>query len=328
MNTQMSVMNRSYFIPMLLLGSVFLAAGVYGIRAARIALELYEKQSIHYVRKPGIQVDRETMLKNIRSSLGEATVLRCEHMRLHALSVTFVGLVFIAWAFDRRSMYARSRVARGNEAAGKLMKVKMQIRSIAFSGLLLLFALGTVVQLRQIMPEWVNHMRARSQRMENERMKAFLEENGIPVKYVHWGHGKGGKTVHLEGPEVREVSILSELPINYLTLQNTQVTNLNPLRKCPLWNLSLEGSSVSDISPLAGTHIRHLDLRETNVLDLRPLARMPDLKSVYLSRQQVIDNLEVLRSLNITVQEEPGGPSFTTGGIGWQKEYGDTNNEH
>ena len=318
-------MNRSYFIPMLLLGSVILAAGLYGIRAARIALEHYEEQSRHYVRKPGIKVDRETMLKNIRSSRrGEATALRCEHMRLHALSATFVGLVFIAWAFDRRSMYVRLHATQGGEAMGSLLKAKMQIRSIAFSVLLLLFAAGAVVQLRQIMPEWVDQMLMRSQQRKNERMKAFLEGNGIPVKHVYWGRHKGhkgGKTLHLEGPEVRDISILSDLPINYLTLRNTQVTNLNPLRKCPLRNLSLEGSSVSDISPLAGTQIWHLDLRETNVLDLRPLAQMPNLKSVYLSRQQIMDNLEVLRNLSITVKEEPGGPSFSTGGIGWQKEY-------
>ena len=318
-------MNRSYFIPMLLLGIVILATGLYGIRAARIALEHYEEQSRNYVRNPGIKVDRETMLKNIRSR-GEATALRCEHMRLHALSATFAGLVFIAWAFDRRSMYTRLRTVRSDEAAGSLLKVKMQIRSIAFSGLLLLFAVGAVVQLRQIMPEWVNHMRSRSQRRENKRVRVFLEENGIPVKYVNWRRGKGGKTIRLEGPEVRNISILSELPIIFLTLRNTQVTNLNPLKRCPLWHLSLEGSSVSDISPLAGTQIRHLDLRETNVLDLRPLVRMPDLKSVYLSRQQIIVNLEVLRNLSITVKEAPGGPSFTTRGIGWQKEYEDANN--
>ena len=321
-------MNRSYFIPMLLLGSVILVIGLYGLRAARIALEHYEEQSRNYVRKPGIKVDRETMLKNIRSSRrGEATALRCEHMRLHALSATFAGLVFIMWAFDRRSMYARLQTARGGEVEGKLLKVKMQIRSIAFSGLLLLFAAGAVMQLRQIMPEWVSQMRMRSQRRQNERMKTFLEENGIPVKHVYWRHGKGGKTIRLEGPEVRDISILSELPINSLTLQDTQVTNLKPLKKCPLWRLSLEGSSVSDISPLAGTQIEHLDLRETNVLNLRPLIRMPKLKSVYLSRQQIIDNLGVLRNLSITVQEVvPGGPKFKTGGIEWQKEYEDANN--
>jgi hypothetical protein len=329
MSNQRSAINRSYFVPMILLGSVIFGAGLYGIRAARVALEHYEEQSRHYVRKPGIKVDRETMLSTIRSSRGEATVLRCEHMRLHALSATFVGLVFIVWAFDRRSMYARLRTARGDETIGSLLKVKMQIRSIAFSGLLLLFALGAIVQLRQIMPDWVNIMRMRSQRRENDRMRAFLEKNGIPVKYVYWGHGKGGKTIRLEGPEVREVSILSELPINSLTLQNTQVTNLSPLRKCPLWSLSLEGSSVSDISPLAGTQIGHLDLRETNVLDLRPLAQMPNLKSVFLSRQQIMFNLEVLRNLKITVQEVvPGGPTFKTGELGWQKEFEDANNVH
>ena len=305
---------------MLLLGSVILGAGLYGIRAARIALEQYEEQSRNYVRKPGIKVDRETMLKNIRSR-GEATVLRCEHMRLHALSATFVGLVFIVWAFDRRSMYARLQAARDCEAAGKLLKVKMQVRSIAFSGLLLMFVAGAFVQLRQIMPEWINHVRAQSRRRENERIRAFLEENGIPVKYVNWGRGKGGKTIRIEGTEIKDISILSELPIVFLTLQNTQVTNLNPLRKCPLLHLSLEGSSVSDISPLAGTQIWHLDLREKNVLDLWPLSQMPNLESVYLSRQQIIDNLEVLRNLSITVGEAPGEPAFTTGGIGWQEEY-------
>jgi len=319
-------MNRSYFIPILLLGSIIFAAGLYGIRAARIALEQYEEQSRHYVRKAGIKVDRETMLKTIRFSRGEATALRCEHMRLHALSATFVGLVFIAWALDRRSMYARLQAARGGEAAGSLLKAKMQIRSIAFSVLLLLFAVGAMVQLRQIMPEWVNIMRMRSDHKKSEKVRAFLKENGVPVKYVNWGRGKGGKTIHLEGPEVRDISILSELPIIFLTLQNTQVTDLNPLRKCPLRHLSLEGSPVSDISPLAGTQIGFLNLRETNVLDLQPLAHMPNLERVQLSRQQIMFNLEVLRNLKIIVQEVPGGPAFTTGGIKWRKEYEDANN--
>jgi hypothetical protein len=318
-------MNRSYFIPMLLLGSVILAAGLYGIRAAGIALELYEEQSRHYVRKLGIKVDRETMLNTIRSSRGEATALRCEHMRLHALSAAFVGLVFIVWAFDRRSMYARLRVARGGEAAG-LSKAKMQIRSITFAVLLLLFTLGTVVQLRQIMPDWVNIMRMRSDQKKSEKVRAFLEGNGIPVKFVNWRRGKGGKTIHLEGSEVKDISVLSELPVVFLTLHNTKVANLNPLRKCHIRHLSLEGSPVSDISPLAGTQIEFLDLRGTNISDLQPLAHMPSLKSVQLSRRQIIDNLEVLRNLNITVQEAPGGPAFTTGGLGWRKEYEDVNN--
>jgi hypothetical protein len=319
-------MNRSYFIPMLLLGSVILAAGLYGIRAAGIALELYEEQSRHYVRKPGIKVDRETMLNTVRSSRGEATALRCDHMRLHALSAAFVGLVFIAWAFDRRSMYARLRTSRSGETVSSLLEAKMQIRSIAFAGLLILFTTGAVVQLRQVMPDWVNIMRMRSDQKKSEKVRAFLEGNGIPVKYVNCRRGKGGKTIYLEGSETKDISVLSELPVVFLTLHNTKVANLNPLRKCPIRHLSLEGSPVSDISSLAGTQIEFLDLRGTNVSDLQPLAHMPSLKSVQLSKGQIMDNLEVLRNLNITVQEVHGGPAFTTGGLEWRKEYEDVNN--
>jgi hypothetical protein len=53
---------------------------------------------------------------------------------------------------------------------------------------------------------------------------------------------------------------------------------------------------------------------------------MPSLRSVQLSRRQIMVNLKILRNLRITVQEVPSGPAFTTGGMGWRKEYEDANN--
>lgn len=310
-------MKRSYFVPMLLLGSVVLVTGLYGLRAARVALEYYEEQSHHYIRKADVKVDRETLLK----SLGPEHRRRYENMRLHALSAAFVGLVFIAWAFDRRSMYARLNATKQVPTVGARQKARMQIRSLAFCALLLMFATAAVVHMREIAPEWVNHMRIRSRRLKNERVRAFLEEKGIPVERVNWGDGKGGKSITLAGPEVRDISALAELPIRSLYLRDTNVTDLSPLSKSPLRSLFLEGSQVSDISPLAGTEIDSLFLEGTRISDLQPLAQMPKLERVHLSKQQIMDNLEVLRGLDVTVKELPDGPSLQTGGTAWQLEY-------
>ena len=47
--------------------------------------------------------------------------------------------------------------------------------------------------------------------------------------------------------------------------------------------------------PVSQAQINLLDLSETNVSDLQPLIQMPNLGSVWLSRKQISDNLEVLR---------------------------------
>lgn len=315
-------MKRSYFVPMVLFGGVAVGAGLYGLRAARIALEDYYEQRRPYVRKTVLlKLDSKTLLQ----SLGPEQALLCENMRSRALSATFVGLVFIVWAFDRRSMYVRLKATEPGESAGSMRKAMAQIRSIAFCALLLLFAVGAAVHMNQIVSEWVNHMRIRSRRLKNERVRAFLEEKGIPVTYISWGSGsKGWKSVSLAGPEVKDISALAKLPIARLELINTQVTDLNPLNKSALRSLSLERSKISDISPLAGTKIGFLNLAGTDVSDLRPLTQMPELARVRLSRQQIVDNLELLGSLDIVVEEVPEGPSLRTGGQAWQMEYEST----
>jgi hypothetical protein len=319
-------MKRSYFVPFLFLGGVLLVAGLYGIRAATMVPDLYSERNKLYSENIEQNNDRDTLLQMIRSYREETMSLQSKHMRLHALSTLFVGLVFVIWAFDRRAIYAQLQARKAEDRTVPLIKAKIWFKSIFFCGLLLLFALASLVYLRYVMPDWVNIARLRSDQKNSEHIRAFLEGNGIPVKYVNWGSGIGRKTIDLEGPEVKDISILSELPVVSLTLHNTKVTNLNPLRKCPLRHLSLEGSPVSDISPLAGTQIGFLDLRETNVSDLQPLAHMPSLRSVQLSRRQIMVNLKILRNLRITVQEVPSGPAFTTGGMGWRKEYEDANN--
>ncbi len=311
-------MKRSYFIPILSLGIILFFIGLYGIRAARIALEDYYEQRRPYVRKTvWLKLDSKTLLQ----SLEPAKALRCENMRLHALSTTFVGLVFIVWAFDRRSIYSRLQNVRDDEPKGSWPKAKMQIRSIALCIFLLIFATGAVLQLRQIMPEWVNHVRTRSDRNKEESIRAALEAKGLPVVHIYWGRGKGWKSVSLAGPQVKDISPLAELPIARLELINTQVTGLNPLNKSALRSLSLVKSPVSDISPLKGTKIQFLNLIGTDVTDLQPLCRMPELRTISLSRQQVMDNMDVLSELDLFVKEVQGGPAFRTSDPNWRQEY-------
>ena len=311
-------MRRSYFIPILSLGIIMFFVGIFGISAARIALENYYEQRHPYVRKTVLNDDSETLLK----SLGSEQALRYKNMRLHALSATCVGLVFVVWAFDRRSMYARLQNLRGEEVTGSWPKTKLQIRSIALCVLLLMFATGAVLQLRQIMPEWVNHVRTRSDRNKAASVRAFLESKGLPVAQIYWRRGgKGWKSVTLAGTQAKDISALAELPIAELKLIDTQVTDLNPLNKSALRSLSLVKSPVRDISPLVGTKIHFLNLIGTDVTDLQPLGRMPELRTISLSRQQVVDNMDVLRELDLVVKEVQGGPAFRTSDPDWQQEY-------
>jgi len=104
------------------------------------------------------------------------------------------------------------------------------------------------------------------------------------------------------------------LGVSYVTLYNTQVSDLSPLAELKnLEELKLGNTQVSDLSPLAQlNNLRELSLYNEQVSDLSPLASLKKLEELLLGNTQVSDlsplmelrNLKVLRLANTQASDE------------------------
>lgn len=92
--------------------------------------------------------------------------------------------------------------------------------------------------------------------------------------------------------------------LKVLILDYQQISDLSPLTQLPLEYLSLTGNEVSDLSPLSGmTELQVLDLGENPVRSVQVLAELPQLREVTLEATG-ITSVEVfagseLQSLNV-----------------------------
>lgn len=290
-----TIVRTSYFLPMAFSGGVLAVLGLCGMYAASLATVEY--------------ADRAASMAP-----------RIEYMRMQGVLTAILGLVVTVWAFDRKRAYARLATAPA-ETVGR---TSADVRSLLFGGLLLILFGAVLLQLRHSAPSWAHTLRRRAGIRSIARIRSVLTREGVVFQSVGLD-SKGGRliSVSLEGPRVRDIEPLSGLPIHSLHLRDTAVRDLTPVRSCPISRLVLRGTPTDDLSALAGTQISFLDLRETGITDLRPLMHMPNLRSVKLSRDQILANLHVLRELDITVQIDDGGPAWQTTGAGWRKEFED-----
>ncbi|HRH97821.1 MAG TPA: protein kinase [Prosthecobacter sp.] len=106
----------------------------------------------------------------------------------------------------------------------------------------------------------------------------------------------GGINLILTDLEPGDLSVLRGLPINRLTLGNSNLTDLRPLEGMPLEWLSISYTKASDLSPLKGMNLRNLKMRGLSVKDLSPLKGMP-LEDLDLEDCRQIDNIEALRGM-------------------------------
>lgn len=74
---------------------------------------------------------------------------------------------------------------------------------------------------------------------------------------------------------IRSIEALRGVPLQYLDLGMTYVTDLSPLEGMPLRELILEDTPVADISVLRGMQLQGLKLQKTKVTDLSPIVGMP-----------------------------------------------------
>ena len=104
----------------------------------------------------------------------------------------------------------------------------------------------------------------------------------------------------LDYQQISDLSSLSGLPLEYLSLTGNQVSDLSSLVSCPglqvldvgenpinsaavlsqlpaLREVVLEATGITSVAPLSGSAIRYLNVRSTWVSDYTPLERCPDL---------------------------------------------------
>ncbi len=110
------------------------------------------------------------------------------------------------------------------------------------------------------------------------------------------GYFNGGINLTLTDLAPGDLSALRGLPINRLTLGNSNLTDLRPLAGMPLEWLSISYTKVSDLSSLSGMKLRVLKMRGLDVKDLSPLNGMP-LEDLDLEDCRQIDDIAALRGM-------------------------------
>lgn len=74
---------------------------------------------------------------------------------------------------------------------------------------------------------------------------------------------------------IKTIEPLKGLPLRFLDLGMTEVTDLSPIKGMPLKTLILENTTIDDISVVKGMQLEILQLQNTKVADLSPIAGMP-----------------------------------------------------
>ena len=70
---------------------------------------------------------------------------------------------------------------------------------------------------------------------------------------------------------IKDISSLADMPLNYLVISGTSVSDLSPLQGMPLNYFRCDDTPVSDLSPLKGLPLRLLAIKGTAVTDLSPV---------------------------------------------------------
>lgn len=103
------------------------------------------------------------------------------------------------------------------------------------------------------------------------------------------GSMKKLQVVDLRGLPIEDLSILEDLPLAVLGLEDTNVGDLSPLEGMKLERLYLNNTRVRDISPLAGMPLEMLNLFGTDVEDIKPVSTLKQLEFLWLNHTPVSD---------------------------------------
>ena len=114
---------------------------------------------------------------------------------------------------------------------------------------------------------------------------------------------------HLNANECRllkNISPVSECPIESFHCKYTKITDISPMKKWPLTNATLGPSEIRDISVLRDLPLKYLSLFNLRIRDMSPIAFCQDLESLDLhppdfgraAVREIIDGIPTLKMLN------------------------------
>ena len=123
------------------------------------------------------------------------------------------------------------------------------------------------------------------------------------LKALHCNATSGKKA------KLADLSPLSDLKLEYLGINATQVADLAPLRQMKLRSLWVADSLVSDLRPIMGMKgdLQSLGIGRTKVADLSPLKEMVKLETLLIDGTLVAD-LAPLKGLNLKHVRFAGAP--------------------
>jgi serine/threonine protein kinase len=103
--------------------------------------------------------------------------------------------------------------------------------------------------------------------------RSLLTEQGVEIKSLEVAEG-GLCKLDLSNTDISDLTPLEDLPIQTLDLNgNRRITNITSLSGMPLEVLSLKRTAVADLSPLADMHLQVLNIADNKVIsDLSPLS--------------------------------------------------------
>jgi hypothetical protein len=96
------------------------------------------------------------------------------------------------------------------------------------------------------------------------------------------------------------------MPLKFLWLNETPVSDISALSDCPLVSLTLHKTLVKDLGPLANSRLERLHIGETPVSDLTPLKGL-SLKRLIFTPGRITKGIEIIREMK-SIREI--GPSF------------------
>lgn len=155
-----------------------------------------------------------------------------------------------------------------------------------------------------------------------KRITEYYHASDPNIKILFNYGGEGSIVIFREGTKnVKDIAILEGLPIQYLNIARTQVSDLTPVKGmklvalyaegCPIKDLSplagqvktlkeliIPSTQVSDLSPIHGFKLNYLVIYETQVKDLSALENMSSLKGINIANTSV-SSLEPLKSMKI-----------------------------
>lgn len=144
--------------------------------------------------------------------------------------------------------------------------------------------------------------RAHFRKSGNDIVAAELFDSGI--RSVEALRGVPLRYLDLSMTDVSDLSPLAGMPLTELLIEQTPVSDISVLKGMSLEGLKLQDTRVTDLSPIYGMKLKELNLKGIPVSDLAPLADMP-LQTLWVPDTNVVDLTPIsqIKLVSLDVQD-------------------------